>query len=338
MKEFPVDTDATAPAAPTSVATQTLKSNGSGSSSQAGISSQTPLPPGIDRARLSQRASSMTTATYRPRQQTPAPANAPAGSAASGGQVIVFVIDLLPNSVGTGADLAAAVTQATGGDTTGVRVQSPNGAVYTGSRIRTPQISVYVMQKQDASVVILVYAPDPGSQQLADRLATNVGNGDGLNDYPDVKNSLSTLPAILPTGLNVEEINTLTRDQIESWIASGSGGGNEDITRILEQMRQFIPDRLISTRYSDASRQEWNALQFEYGSTFQAWRTWLLARGALGFSDSKSTTVRDVDALYLDQEGKRILIFQKGPYLVVLGGPSTAPVDRLVALGNQFQL
>jgi len=345
MREFPVDTDPTAPAAPTSVATQSLTPDGPSGASSSGISSQTPLPPGLDRSTLARRADSMTTATYRPRQQTPtsttAPANVPADSpptAAAGGQVIVIVLNLLPNSGGAADALAAAVTQASGGQATGVQVQSPNGAIYTGSRIRTQQICVYILQKQDASVAIIVFAPDPGTQQMADRLAMNVGNGDGLNDYPDVKDSFSTLPAAVPSGLTIEEINTLTRNQIESLLAGPAGGGGEDVGRILEQMRNFIPDRLLSVRYSDTSRQEWNALSFEYGSTFQAWRTWLLARGALGLSGSQSTTVREVDALYLDQDGKRILIFQKGPYLVVLGGPSAVPLDRLVALGNQFQL
>jgi hypothetical protein len=103
-------------------------------------------------------------------------------------------------------------------------------------------------------------------------------------------------------------------------------------------MRPFIPERLTSARYTDSGRQEWIALNLEYGSSFQAWRTWLLARGALGLGGAQTTTVRDVDGLYLNQEGKRILIFQKGPYLILLSGPGSASVERLVALGNQIQV
>jgi hypothetical protein len=337
MKEFPVDNDPTSPAAPTSVATETLTPGGSGRTSTAGISSKTPLPPGLDRSALAQRADSMTTATYQPRQTTPASGTTPTTTA--GGQVIVIVLNLLPNSGGAADAIAGTVAQASGGDATGITVQSPNGAAYTGRRIKTPQICVYVLQKQDDSVAIIVFAPDPAAQQLADRLAQNVGNGEGLNDYPDVNSSLASLPATLPSDLKLEEINTLTRNQIESSLAGSAGtSGQEDVGRILEQMRNFIPERLTAIRYSDASRQEWNALQFEYGSSFQAWRTWLLARGALGLSGSQSTTVREVDGLYIDQDGQRILIFQKGPYLMVLGSPSSVPVERLVALGNQFQV
>jgi hypothetical protein len=79
-------------------------------------------------------------------------------------------------------------------------------------------------------------------------------------------------------------------------------------------------------------------MNLEYGSSFQAWRTWLLARGALGLGGAQSTTVREVDGLYLNQEGKRLLVFQKGPYLIFLSGPDAASQERLVALGNQFQV
>ena len=123
---------------------------------------------------------------------------------------------------------------------------------------------------------------------------------------------------------------SITGAQIENSI--GSGGD------LPSEMRPFIPERLTSARYTDSARQEWVALNLEYGSGFQAWRTWLLARGALGLGGAQTTTVRDVDALYLNQDGKRILLFQKGPYLIFLSGPSGATVDRLVALGNQIQV
>jgi hypothetical protein len=103
-------------------------------------------------------------------------------------------------------------------------------------------------------------------------------------------------------------------------------------------MRPFIPNVMTGSRYLDSTKQEWVALNLEYGSTFQAWRTWLLARGALGLGGAETTTVSDVDALYMIQDGKRIMLFQKGPYLIFLSGPSGAAIDRFVALGNQFQV
>jgi hypothetical protein len=329
MTEFPVDTDKDSPARPTSVQTETLNSSTEKSSS----SSQTKLPPGINRSGLSRGATTMTSAVYRAR---PKSTNTTSTPSTTKDEIYICVLTAMPNQPNFSEGLAASAARAANGQRTVKRVQSPTGGIYIGSRIRSPQSTVYVLNKQGADIVILIYSADP-SPEVVDRLAQNVGNGFGLNDYPEVKNSLWTLPASTPTDLTLQELNTITGAQIEDSIAS-SGGGSDDRQRILSQMRPFIPARLTGARYTDRARQDWIALEFEYESTFQAWRTWLLARGALGLGGAQPTSVRDVDGLYLDQEGKRILVFQKGPYLVFLQAPSGATVDRLVALGNQFQL
>ena len=323
MTEFPVDNDPNAPAAPTSVQTETL----GGETAKNASSSPAKLPPGIDRAGLSKGATTMTSTTYVPGPKKPSGATS---TGSTKNEIYICVLTAMPNQPNFVNGLAASVVSATSGTRTGVRVQSPKGAVYTGSKIRSPQANVYVLNKQGGDIVILIYSPDPSTGDVVDRLAKNVGNGQGLIDYPEVKESLWTLPATIPADLTLQEIYTISGAQIENSI--GSGGD------LPSEMRPFIPERLTSAHYTDAGRQEWLALNLEYGSTFQAWRTWLLARSALGLSGAQSTTVRDVDALYLDQEGKRILVFQKGPYLIFLSGPSGATVDRMVALGNGFQV
>ena len=323
MTEFPVDNDPNSPAKPSSVQTESL----SGATAKAGSSSSTKLPPGIDRSKLSKGATTMTSSTYKPQPKTPSSAS-PSDSSKT--DIYICVLTAKPNQPDFTDGLAASVVQAINGTRTGVKVQSPKGAVYTGSKIRSPQGNVYVLNKQGGEIVILIYGADPSTQDVVDRLAQNVGNGEGLIDYPEVKESLWTLPATTPGDLMLQEISTLSGAQIESSI--GSGGD------LPSEMRPFIPEKLTGARYTDSGKQEWVALNLEYSSSFQAWRTWLLARSALGLSGAQTTTVRDVDALYLNQEGKRILVFQKGPYLIFLSGPSTATVDRLVALGNQFQV
>jgi hypothetical protein len=323
MTEFPVDNDPNAPAKPTSTQTESL----SNTTAKSGGSSNTKLPPGIDRSKLSKGATTMTSATYKPQPKTPSSSSPPDSTKDN---VYICVLTAMPDQPNFGDGLASAVVQATSGTKTGVKVQSPKGATYVGSKIRSPQGNIYVLNKQGADIVILIYGADASSQGLVDRLAQNVGNGQGLIDYPDVKESLWTLPAKTPSDLTLQEINTLSGAQILN--STGSGGD------LPSGMRPFIPDRMTGARYTDSSRQEWVALNLEYGSSFQAWRTWLLARSALGLSGAQTVTVRDVDALYLNQEGKRILVFQKGPYLIFLSGPGTATVERLVALGNQIQV
>jgi hypothetical protein len=327
MTEFPVDNDPNAPATPTSVQTEALGGTTTKSSSE----STTKLPPGVDRTKLSKGATSMTSSTYRPRPKGSSP------TASTGGDVYINVVNTLPNQPNFGNGLASSIADSTGGTQTGVRLSSPNGATYVGSKIVSATVSVYVLTKQGADVVIILYSDDPSNRSVVDRLAQNVGNGQGLMDYPEVKDSLWTLPASTPPGLTLVEINTITGTQIENQIARSSGGG-DDMQKIMSQMRPFIPYQLSGARYVDANNKEWVSLNFQYESSFQAWRTWLLARSVLGLSGAQTVTVRDVDGLYMDQDGTKILVFQKGPYLIFLSGPSGTAVDRLVLLGNQFQV
>jgi hypothetical protein len=330
MTEFPVDNDPNSPARPTSVQTESL----SDATAKAEGSGPTKLPPGIDRSALSKGATTMTSATYKPQLKTQKPASS---TTSTKEEIYIYVLVAMPNQPNFVDGLATSVKQATNGQQTAVRVQSPKGATYVGSKIRSPQSNVYVLSKQGGDIVILIYGTDPSTQNVVDQLAQNVGNGDGLNDYPEVKNSLWTLPASTPSDLTLQGINTLTGEEIESSIATSTGSG-DDTQRILSQMKPFIPERLTGASYIDRGRQDWTALEFEYGSSFEAWRTWLLARGALGLGGAQTITVRDVNGLYLEQEGRRLLVFQKGPYLIFLSGPSAATADRLVALGNQFQV
>ena len=51
---------------------------------------------------------------------------------------------------------------------------------------------------------------------------------------------------------------------------------------------------------------------------------------------AQSTTVRDVNGLYLDQEGMQILLFRKALFYLSKS-PSGTAVDRLLALGISFR-
>jgi hypothetical protein len=327
MTEFPVDNDPTEPATPTSVETEAL---GGTTTARSDSASQTRLPPGVTRTGLAKGATSMTSSTYKPRKKSSTT------STSTSDDVYICVLTLMPNQQTFGEGLATSIARETGGQKTGVRVQSDTGFVYVGTKIQSNRGNVYVLNKQGADILILIYSPDPANQTVVDRLAQNVGNGQGLMDYPEVKNSLFTLPPSTPSGLTLVEISTMTRGQIEASLAGGTG--DDEVQKILAQMRTFIPERLTGAKYADANRKEWVTMSFEYESTFQAWRTWLLARGALGLGGAQSTTVRDVNGLFLTQDGTRILVFQKGPYLIVLTGPDSASSDKLVGLGNLFQV
>lgn len=321
MTEFPVDNDPNAPAKPTSVQTEAL----GGAVAKSG-GSAVKLPPGIDKSKLAKGATTMTSSTYKSQPKT---SSSSPTSTTTKDNVYICVLTAMPGQTDFAPGLVSSVVQATGGTQKGVQVQSPKGGTYIGTKVVSSQTNIYILTKQGADIVIMIYGEDPSTQGIIDRLAQNVGNGEGIIDYPELKNSLWTLPATTPSDLTLVEINTLTGDQI-----MGSTGSGD----LPSEMRPFIPDKMTGSRYLDSSRQEWTAVNLEYGSSFAAWRTWLLARGALGLSGGETTTVRDVDGIHMIQDNKRILLFQKGPYLILLSAPSGASVDRVVALGNQFQV
>jgi hypothetical protein len=316
LSEFPVDKDTQ----PTTVETVAL---GGTSSGKAETTTGTKLPPGVTKTSLAKGATSMTSSTYK---------KSPVGSAtpASGGDIYINVLTAMPGQTGFIDEIATGIKTTMGGTLTSVTVQSPKGATYAGSHIVSAQGNVYVLAKQGSDIVIIIYGADPSVSSNVDNLAKSVGNGEGLIDYPETKESLWTLPAQTPSELTLIEISTMTGGQIEASINSGGD--------LPSEMRPFIPDRLTGARYLDSSRQEWAVLNLQYGSSFQAWRTWLLARSALGIGGGETTTVREVTGIHLNQDGKRIMLFQKGPYLIFMSGPGGASVDRFVALGNQIQV
>jgi hypothetical protein len=329
MTEFPVDNDLDAPATPTSVETEAL---GGTTVAKADSASQTKLPPGVTRSSLAKGATSMTSSTYQPKKKT---TETPTAVASATENVYICVLTLMPNQQKFGDGLSATISTETGGEKTGVKVDSSTGFVYVGSKIRSPQGNVYVLNKQGADVLILIYSTDP-NPTVIDRLAQNVGNGQGLFDYPEVKDSLWTLPPSIPQGLTLIEINTINRSQIENSLISGEK--DADAQKIISQIRSLIPSRLTGAKYVDDNRHEWVATTFEYGSTFQAWRNWMLARVWLGLAGARTRSVRDVSGLYLTEERMSLLVFQKGPYIIALIGPKAATSDTLVSLGNLFQV
>jgi hypothetical protein len=327
MTEFPVDNDSEAPATPASVETEAL---GGTPTAKPDSASQTKLPPGVTRTTLANSATSMTSSTYQPKKKSQTDTR-PSQTE----NVYICVLTLMPNQQAFGDSLTSTIVKETGGQKTSVKVESSTGLVYAGSKIRSPDGNVYVLNKQGADILILIYSSDP-NPTVIDRLAQNVGNGQGLIDYPEVKDSLWTLPPSIPPGLTLIEINTMSQAQIENSIVGEQS--SDDAREIVSKMRSLIPNRLTGAKYVDANRMEWVTLTFEYGSSFQAWRNWMLARTWLGVGGARSTTVRDVTGVYLSQEATSILVFQKGPYIIAITGPSAATSDGLVGLGNLFQV
>ena len=326
LTEFPVDNHPGAPAIVVSLQTEALTGR---TPAKSEFEIPIRLPPGLTRTALAKGASSMTSCTYQTRNETQLVTSSEIGN------VYIYALTVKPTEEPFTDELADAIQEQIGGDKTEVKIESNTGFVYVGSKIHSPGPNAYVLNKQGTDILILLYSQDADATVI-DRLAQSVGNGQGLFEYQEIKDSLWTFPASVPPGLALTELSTRSQKHIEKSLIAGQK--DADGEKIITQIRWLIPARLTTAEYVDSDHQMWVARNFEYKSTFHAWRNWTLARVWLRLAGAKSITVSDVSGLYLSQEGMSLIVFQKGPYIIAINGPRAAIPDGLVGLGNLFQL
>jgi cytoskeletal protein RodZ len=446
LTEFPGDTDTNAPLAPESVVAEDLQNASQNDSGASGTQTAKRLPPGVNRENLKRRGgTALTTTIYRrPKSRQPATPNVPTE------EIYICVLRITP---GQADALAADIIKVTGGTRTGARVQSARGT-YIGSKIQTTQILIYVLEKQGADTLIFINSPNSATHDAAIRLAGNVGNGEGLNDYPETQNAIWTLPQQKPADLVLIDFNTVTRADLglsdadlntddktdelpptrenekpayigcykdtsaydldgflersrsntperciatcrakgfkfagvqysESCLCGNSYGKygaadncnmrctgdssqicggyssngvystgvgddkpvetvkntskNSEEQQLIDYFSQFLPERATRARYQDAARRDWEVMIYDYDSTRRAWNTWLFLSWTVGLS-GESVSLRHGGGIYADTGDGRVLIFQKGPYLIVVFAPTDAAPDKLISLGNGFQV
>ncbi len=342
MTEFPVDTDADDPARPDSVVTKDF-----GASGAAGASADTDipddwLPPGLESDSLPRRATAASAATYRPGRSRAETGEDGSEERPGADAVCVTVLETPADTPGTAKDITDDVARATGGTRTGVRVDSPDGDVYTGTRIATPDVVVIVLDKQHADIVVVVYAPAAPAVDTAERLAANVGNGEGLSDYPDVRSAIWTLPAEPPAGLVLQEANCLTPYDLgltPGGLRAAAGDVEDaEAAQILSQLDRLLPERFIYGRYRDGSDSDWEVLTCDFASPRRAWQMWQLLRWTVGIAATRRVDVSGAEGLAIASEEGLLLLFRKGPYLSVVAGPPGGTMEGLTALAAALQM
>ncbi len=299
------------------------------------------LPPGVQPQNLEKGATAITCVPYRSQPDEPA--------------VNVSVLKW-PGAEQAGRELAGSVTRATGGQQTGIRVQSPTGRTYTGSRIRTPQIVVFILARPEADIVLIIYAPSPAVSGTAERLARNVGNGRGLLDDPGFQSAVAVLPAQPPDGLVLQQVQTTTPEELTGEPPATSSGGSPpgpaapprtgsqppgaqaEAERLQEQMSLFVPQRLTTARYADGSRRDWGIIIIQFGSARRALNVWLIVRAFLQAVGMTTTRVQSGTGLIAVVERQPIVLFQKGPYLAILFGPAGGQGAQLLRLADSLQM
>lgn len=324
MREFPVDTGATDPARLTSAVSQNFPSSESTTNVSVPAAH---LPPGVSPTDLPRYGTAVTSGQYR--------------TAGATDPVNVQAIESRGNSTAAGQQITRAVVEATGGVRTGVEVASPQGGTYRGERIRTTQVVVYVLVSQYGSTVVIVYAPTPAVQPVAERLARNVGNGRGIVDQPGMQNVLWTLPRALPAGFVLEGTMVATpsdlgldRDTLRS---GGPAGIDPEIRQFMGSLEELLPARFVSAAYRGPAGAEWSVLVCDFDSIRKAQNLWRLLNWTVGFQ-MVGVQVDTVAGLTVETDDGQILLFQRGPYVVAVVAPPDTTMELILLFAGSLQI
>ena len=322
LTEFPVDTDAAKPVRPGSVISQNFE--GGKGNHEVSIPEDW-LPPGLPPSSLPGQSEAITSTTYR---------NSP-----SDPPVNVHVVETSSAASNVVINISIEVARSTGGEQSGVRVESPQGGIYEGTRIQSGQHLVYILAKQLANIVIIIFAPDPSVRDVATRLAGNVSNGQGLNDYSEVRDSIWTLPPAAPANLTLREIGSFAPDDLGmaelEGAANDSGPLAAEIRGVIDQVKVLIPPRLVAIRYEDDAGQEWGVLLGDYRSAFKSWAAWLML-STLMSGESESVAVGSESGALLNQSEGPLLVFRRQGVIVGIQAPPGAATNQLLDLGLLF--
>jgi hypothetical protein len=297
------------------------------------------LPPGLDPQQIPQWAGGMTTVTYRGGAGT-TPGRTVTTSDPGPESVNVHILDTAGRS--SGPAITTSIAQATGGQQDPIQVQSPTGASFTGTRIQAPQSVIYVLINPTGDLVIVVYGPNEVSRPAADRLASNLGNGQGALD-PELTPYICVLPAAPPFGLQIRDLQTYGTEELT---AAGNAmqttlnqPGVQGGAELASQLQQIMPQMLVITTYEDTQGREWGSLVCDYGNPRKAWFLWFIIESLMrAMEGSVTVSVQGCQGISATDAEVQVLLFFKGPYIVMLMGPAGEPVERLVELGVSLQL
>jgi hypothetical protein len=278
LRVFPIDTATENAAQPSNVIAMSFVAPRSDTPAPAPQVQQTQLPPWVAPESLGTLAESGVAATFHSD-----------GSASPG--VSVVSLALRDSEQGfkppSREQLAAAGLD---GAVTGVELQSASGIAYTGFRVATAVATYYIMQEVDGAAAVMISALSPDDIEVADRLAANVGNGDGLLQYEDYRSVFYALPST-PPGTNMNFSLSLTATDIERFVqefeqqlSSIDTEDSAEMSQILGGMtpedlsalaRTVMPSTLLAVSFADGDTSDTQELYMAgvagYESGTKAW-------------------------------------------------------------------
>ncbi len=268
LTEFPIDTAADDPARPTQVVSESYADPADGESRGGGQISSQQLPPWIAPASLPGLAENATSAEYV--------------TANAGAKVNVVTLSMRDTRNGeltppTRQQLAEIAPDAT---VTGLELSTPENVTYRGFRVTTALAVYYALRRGDTNTAILISAQEAAGMAVAERLARNVGNGQGLLEDEQYRGSFSRLPPP-PPGTSVQMVRTITEADIAAAVAKmdanmAAASADPEMARFAEFLplvKTVVPRTISTAIYTEArdSKDGFIAGVAGYSSGSNAW-------------------------------------------------------------------
>ncbi len=246
--EFPIDSTPTHPAIATGLRTDTFDLPKPGDKPRAGLNADQ-LPPWMKPQSIPALAESATSASY----------TAPD----TGAEVKVANLALRDDQAGdptppTAAELAAIAPEARA---TGVELKAAGDVTYRGYRVNTADSVYYALHRADSNSLVLISAKNNAAAvPLADRLAQNVGNGQGLMESATNRGALARLPPA-PPGLKLVRMENATTAELDAMVArmndrklvaefeSQHSAGDQKLIELFFQLGKVIMPRSYSAAF-----------------------------------------------------------------------------------------
>lgn len=248
LTEFPIDTASTNPAKPTNVITQSFAKPAAGARAmpqEVKVASRQ-LPPWIPPASLPDAAESLAAADYVTADASTQPVS-----------VVTLTMRDEPGvqqSFLAPPSAAALAQSEPGAHATGIEVKNDAGEAYRGYRVSGGTATHYAVNKTGTNIVIIISASGAAGAATADRLARNLGVGDGLLEDEDYAGAFGELPSP-PDGAAWADIQTYTESDIEKMVrmveqetanlsAEEKSGEMAAFLPLINQARSIAPKRV----------------------------------------------------------------------------------------------
>ncbi len=289
LTEFPIDTKTTKPVLPTKVVTQSFAANAKGAAGGVLVTAKQ-LPPWISPGSLPQIANNATSADY-----LSAPTDTP---------VSVVSLSLRDGN-------SAALAPPTSGELaqfspnarlSGIDLKSADGTAYRGYKVTSEDAAYYMLRRADTNIAVIISTAAAAGLEVAERLAANVGSGQGLLEYDSYKGIFGRLPSA-PSGAVLNSFTTFTADDIASYVSEmgkAADGGGADVAQLgslVNFARNSVPSSASLAQYTRSGE---DGLYFagiaSYSSASDSWMVFQtlpeLAKVALAAMPTNEASVR----------------------------------------------